>query len=77
MPAVRPEQARAEDRPRRLLLAETTEKERFRAPLSPAGPGWPRVSVPTSGSLLCRLGPERGPDRVEVDQDGGPDGLER
>jgi hypothetical protein len=59
------------------LLDETAEKDRFRAPLSPAGPGWPRVGVLTSGLLLCRLGPQRGPDRVGVDEDGGPGGLER
>src|SRR5215211_6403747 len=59
------------------LPHETTEEERFRAPLSPAGPGRSRVGVPTSGSVLCPLGPQRGPDRVEVDEDGGPNGLER
>ena len=60
-----------------LLLDETTEKERLRAPLAAAGAGWPRVSVPASGSLLCGLGPQRGSDRVEVDEDRGPNGLER
>jgi hypothetical protein len=31
-----------------------------------------------SGRLvLCRVGPQDGCDRVEVDEDGGPDGLER
>jgi hypothetical protein len=58
-----------------LLLWVTTEKERFRGPFSAVGPG-SGVSVPTSGSVLCGLGPQGGPDRVEVDEDGGPNCLE-
>jgi hypothetical protein len=40
-------------------------------------PGWLGVVSVSGWVVLCRLGSEGGSDRVEVDEDGGPDGLER
>ena len=38
---------------------------------------WAVVAARSAGWLrLCGLGPEGGSDRVEVDKNGGPDGLE-
>jgi len=58
------------------LLARALKKGQSRLPSDVAG--WPVFGSLISGRLvLCRVGPQDGCDRVEVDEDGGPDGLER
>ena len=59
-----------------LHRAETTEKGVVARAVSRVGFGVVRLFGARLGLLLCGLGSEGGCDRVEVDEDRGPGGLE-